>query len=319
MADFKLFRGKEEELPNKIHDGYTYLTTDTNNLYIDYESENENKRIKIGSSAETVGKTNETIKTAEIFNDYENNNAFTEHSHAEGTKTIAGKMAHLIMSLPSSNQIELESVEGLKVGYVISYAVPDKGNINSWAEKQDMGKITAINGNIITLDTEITLLTNDHILEEYGGEPVRDKRINRRLWVNDHPEVGMYSLSRRTHAEGRETKALGDASHSEGRGTKAIGPYSHSEGGSSKAFSESGHAEGRVTVVKPDASGGHAEGAYTEAHAYASHAEGDNTKSIGHASHAEGHGTSSIGHYSHAEGANSIAEGNYSHVGGRVS
>lgn len=280
---------------------------------------NELFETKDGSGDGEVGVGKVTDGNGEMFNDYENNKSLTEYSHAEGTKTIAGKMAHLIMSIPSTTQFELESVEGLAVGYVVSYAIPDKGNINAWAEKQDMGTITAIEGNIITLNTEITLLTNAHILEEYAGKPVREQRTIRRLWVNEHPEVGSYMLSMRAHAEGREARAIGDSSHAEGKGTRSIGAYSHSEGSSSKAFSESGHAEGRSTVVKSEASGGHAEGAYTEASAYASHAEGDNTKAIGHASHSEGHGTSSIGDYSHAEGANSIAEGNYSHAGGHVS
>lgn len=310
MALFKVLRGNEANLPEQLTDGYAYFTSDTNNFYIDHLDENGN----LVRSLNGVGQR--APQNGEVFNDYENNLALTEHSHAEGTGTVAGKMAHLIMSIPSSNQFELESVDGLEVGYTVSYSVPFNGNITAWAEWQDMGIITAINGNIITLDTDITGITNDHIQDEYNGTPVREQRIIRRLWVNDHPEVGLYGLSRRTHAEGRQAQALGDASHAEGKSTKAIGAYSHAEGSGNKVYSNGGHAEGRGTVVEKDAEGGHSEGEYTKVVGYGGHAEGGHTEATGHFSHAEGSTTIASNSAAHAEGYKATASGEYSHAEG---
>ena len=36
MALFKVLRGNEANLPEKLTDGYAYFTSDTNNFYIDY-------------------------------------------------------------------------------------------------------------------------------------------------------------------------------------------------------------------------------------------------------------------------------------------
>ena len=89
------------------------------------------------------------------------------------------------------------------------------------------------------------------------------------------------------HAEGYDTRAIGNSSHAEGISTKAIGPGSHAEGNSTRAIGAN------------------------------SHAEGIGTQAIGEYSHAEGASTQAIGEASHAEGYNTIAAGLYQHVQGQ--
>ena len=90
MALFKVLRGNEENLKSQqLNDGYAYFTQDTHNFYIDHKNESG----EIIRSLSGVGKN--TIEGGEIFNDYENNQAISPLSHAEGYKTIAfGDFSH---------------------------------------------------------------------------------------------------------------------------------------------------------------------------------------------------------------------------------
>ena len=115
-----------------------------------------------------------------------------------------------------------------------------------------------------------------------------------------------------SHAEGQETKAVGDYSHAEGQKTVASGLNSHTEGYNTKATSSNSHAEGQGT--KAVGSSSHAEGAQTESVGNNSHAEGLLTNARGVNSHAEGQETEAVGVNSHAEGQGTVT----SEVGGHV-
>ncbi len=138
---------------------------------------------------------------------------------------------------------------------------------------------------------------------EEGGEIFNDLENN--------------TAAKNAHAEGKKTKANGNASHAEGNQTKATGSLgSHSEGYSSEASGESSHAEGQVTVASGACS--HAEGSKTKAAGVESHAEGISTSAKGSYSHSEGYGSAALGAASHAEGGQTSAWGQYSHASGRV-
>lgn len=62
MALFKIFRGTSENLPNKIHDGYAYFTTDDGKFYID----TFNQRILVNpdtSSADKIAYLKDGVMT----------------------------------------------------------------------------------------------------------------------------------------------------------------------------------------------------------------------------------------------------------------
>ena len=89
-----------------------------------------------------------------------------------------------------------------------------------------------------------------------------------------------------SHAEGKETKALGSYSHTEGHKTLASGEASHAEGGGTKARGKYSHAEGFNSHALAQAA--HAEGESTRAESSASHAEGRNTIALGYGQHVQG-------------------------------
>ena len=253
----------------------------------------------------------------EIFNDYENNKALSQYSHAEGVQTIAGTYAFNIISWDESNKTyTLDSIEGLEANDIFSIKW-NTSHINC-------GKLTAI-------DAENNTITVDNLI--INSEDFETKK----LFVIDKPNVGtspfdeaahtegshtqavLYAshaeggetkaLDRYAHAEGRDTQA-GYSAHSEGRGTKALGEMSHAEGGETKALGHYSHAEGYKTQALSIGSGlgaSHAEGGETIADGQRSHAEGSKSETRGFASHAEGLSTKAFGQASHAEGASTIA------------
>ena len=127
-----------------------------------------------------------------------------------------------------------------------------------------------------------------------------------------HTEGARTAANMFAHAEGLNTKALGEDSHTEGKNTQTIGNHSHAEGHTSKAIGYISHAEGSWTTASGEHS--HSEGSSTQANGAYTHAENRNTQANGNASHAEGSGTISGGSYSHAEGyqTNSIGSGSHS-------
>ena len=116
------------------------------------------------------------------------------------------------------------------------------------------------------------------------------------------------------HAEGYDTKSVGNATHSEGISSRAAGTATHAEGGRTHAAGYASHAEGYATSALDN--NAHAEGNYTVAYSFNSHAEGDHTSAVGENSHAEGSGTSAVGNISHAAGAATTASGVCSHSEG---
>ena len=162
----------------------------------------------------------------EVFNDYDNNTAVGNNSHAEGAKTNAkGDNSHA------------EGKGGTATGtnsHAEGYNTKAE-NSNSHAE----GQQTAAVG------------VNSH------AEGQETKAVG----VNSHAEgFQTHANKNNSHAEGRITVADGDASHAEGNETNAEGANSHAEGQETKAVGVNSHAEGQGTVTSEV--GGHVAGKY---------------------------------------------------------
>lgn len=205
----------------------------------------------------------------EVFNDYDNNTAVGNNSHAEGAKTNA------------------------------------KGD-NSHAEGKG-GTATGTNSHVEGLETNAEG-ANSHAEGNqsgaFGDNSHAEGQLNNARGVNSHAEgqetesVGVNSHAEglqthanknNSHAEGRITVANGDASHAEGDETQAVGKWSHAEGYMSLAEGIASHAEGQHTTASGDYS--HAEGTSTRALYINAHAEGQDTTAGAANAHAEGHGT----------------------------
>lgn len=191
----------------------------------------------------------------EVFNDYDNNTAVGNNSHAEGAKTNA-----------SGNNSHAEGYGGTAAGSNshVEGLETNTAGANSHAE----GQLTNASG------------VNSHA---EGQETAA-------AGVNSHAEgFQTHANKNNSHAEGRITVADGDASHAEGYETQASGKWSHAEGYMSLAEGIASHAEGQHTTASGDYS--HAEGTSTRASYINAHAEGQDTMAGAANAHAEGQGT----------------------------
>jgi hypothetical protein len=191
----------------------------------------------------------------EVFNDYDNNTAVGNNSHAEGAKTNAsGNNSHAEGNGGTAAGTN-SHVEGLET---------NTAGANSHAE----GQLTNASG------------VNSHA---EGQETAA-------AGVNSHAEgFQTHANKENSHAEGRITVADGDASHAEGDETHASGKWSHAEGYASLSEGIASHAEGQYTTASGDYS--HAEGTSTRALYINAHAEGQDTTAGAANAHAEGQGT----------------------------
>lgn len=191
----------------------------------------------------------------EVFNDYDNNTAVGNNSHAEGAKTNA------------------------------------KGD-NSHAEGKG-GTATGTNSHVEGFETNAEG-ANSHaegLLTNASGEHSHaEGQETAAVGNNSHAEgFQTHANKENSHAEGRMTVADGDASHAEGDETQASGKWSHAEGYMSLSNGIASHAEGQHTTASGDYS--HAEGRSTRALYINAHAEGQDTTAGAANAHAEGQGT----------------------------
>jgi hypothetical protein len=216
----------------------------------------------------------------EVFNDYDNNTAAGNKSHAEGAKTQAsGDYSHAegynTKATNSNSHAEGQETESVSVNSHAEGYKTHANNKNSHAE----GSITVADG--VASHAE-------------GGETQAS---------------GDYS-----HAEGYNTKATNSNSHAEGQETESVSVNSHAEGYKTHANNKNSHAEGSITVADGVAS--HAEGGETQASGDYSHAEGYNTKATNSNSHAEGQDTTAGAANAHAEGQGTVTKEVGGHVAG---
>lgn len=216
----------------------------------------------------------------EVFNDYDNNTAVGNNSHAEGAKTNAkGDNSHAEGNGGAATGNN-SHVEGLETNAESS---------NSHAEGQ-FTKARGVNSHAEGQETEA-------------------------VGANSHAEgFKTHANKDNSHAEGRTTVADGGASHAEGFKTQASGDYSHAEGDSTAASGLNSHTEGFNT--RATNSNSHAEGYQSVASGHNSHAEGQGTVASGYNSHAEGYASTAGAANSHAEGYGTVTKEACGHVAG---
>lgn len=230
----------------------------------------------------------------EVFNDYDNNKAAGNNSHAEGVKTKAsGDYSHAEGNTTQANKMASHA-EGQHT---------TASGIGAHAEGAD----TQALGDDSHAEGQLTNATASNSHAE-GNSTVASG-------VNSHTEgYNTKATKSNSHAEGNQSMAFGDNSHAEGQLNNARGVNSHAEGQETEAVGVNSHAEGLQTHASKNNS--HAEGRITVANGDASHAEGDETQAAGKWSHAEGYMSLAEGIASHAEGQYTTASGDYSHAEG---
>lgn len=232
----------------------------------------------------------------EVFNDYDNNTASGNNSHAEGAKTKAsGDYSHAEGSTTRADKIASHA-EGQHT---------TAAGIGAHAEGAD----TQALGDDSHAEGQLTNATASNSHAE-GNSTVASG-------VNSHTEgYNTRATKSNSHAEGNSTKSNGLSSHTEGTNTLAEGDNSHAEGNGGAATGTNSHVEGLETNT--EGANSHAEGYQSGAYGDNSHAEGLSTTASGNNSHAEGHETNAVGINSHTEGYKTQANKNNSHAEGRI-
>lgn len=205
------------------------------------------------------------------------------------------------------------------------YAVGDVISLVNDKKYEDCSTITAINGNVLTVDklpfTKEDMKTSSmasvigyEAPDEFSIYCIkREFNDNTNLLTLSKYDNGDVDFGGGSLSEGVQTYAVNIGAHAEGAQTVAKGQYSHAEGIRTIANYAS-HAEGRDTTAMGSSS--HAEGRQTQAIGSSSHAEGDNTTASGSQAHSEGQNTIASGNHSHAEGYNTNAINNQAHAEG---
>ena len=199
----------------------------------------------IGYSENDVGQKSANGLCAEIFNDYENNIASGDYSHAEGTRTQAtGRFAHT------------EGYETIASGISSHAEGMVTKSINDFTHTEGCG----------TTATAMYAHASGYYTEASGNASHSEGDNTRASGQNSHAEGNNTTASGGcSHTEGNYTQAFGECSHTEGYGTKA-NFYSHAEGWYAIADGSYCHAEGHHTNAKNKYA--HAGGYYTIANKY---------------------------------------------------
>lgn len=262
------------------------------------------------------------VAAGEIFNDYENNKAVSEYSHASGSNTCAGHFAfsfkeheYTEADYDTTNNIGkyyLNTVEGIAVNMLYTIVLTNNYDYRGKVISVGEDYIEVDNYLLPNSDTGSTIKSSSYILFPENPEIQGDEIIG----TSAHAEgCDTHALSKCSHAEGYNTIAAGKYAHAENRGSIAGGYNSHAEGGG-VAYGFNSHAEtGATTLVGAEFA--HAEGRGSVAGSQAAHAEGYETQALNKYSHAEGNSTIAEGDISHAEGYNTYAQGYTSHAEGK--
>lgn len=291
-----------------------------------------------------------TTSYSEIFNDYANNIAVGNFSHAEGTYTYTyGGHAE---GAYTSAGIKDYSVEGLTAahaeGYLTKAYAPHShaegyGTYTYGLESHAEGIFTYALGDGTHTEGMFTYANGEYASHAEGSYTYA-------AYIASHAEgIFNFAYSTGTHAEGTytttyaayshtegiQTHTMGFGSHAEGYKSKTNGTYSHAEGMNTEATGDYSHSEGMETHASGAIS--HSEGWSTVAFETGAHSEGINTKAQGLGAHAEGIGfieykeidgvvtyvfydtNIAYGQASHVEGYGNTAYGDFTHVQGSYS
>ena len=176
----------------------------------------------------------------EVFNDYTNNTADGDNSHAEGIKTkSSGNYSHT----------EGDTTQAKGVASHAEGRHTTASGIGAHAEGAD----TQALGDCSHAEGQLTNATASNSHAE-GQKTVASG-------LNSHTEgYNTKATKSNSHAEGYQSSALGLNSHAEGQLTNASDINSHAEGLGTTAGAANAHAEGLGTVTKEV--GGHVAGTY---------------------------------------------------------
>ena len=172
-----------------------------------------------------IGKQGESGETAEIFNDYENNEASGPYAHAEGYNTTA------------SNSCSHAEGNGTTASSHSSHAEGSSTTASGSCSHAE-GSSTTASGDFSHAEGYNTTASSSYSHAE-GYHTTASGNYS-------HAEgYGTAASNNYSHAEGCSTTASGYNAHAEGQNTIASGYYSHAEGYGTAALGSSSHVQGK--------------------------------------------------------------------------
>ena len=289
---------------------------------------------EFAAASDIVGKF--TDDGGEIFNDYNNNIAVSNHSTARGYNSFAGQRGfYWILGDIITSTIGSGNLVNITKCYITPSATRDQYTALNADQLQEFKKLLTdgtefkvsisdvynsyINGATLTEVNTGTDIKYELTMDE--GKTLNPRLSSDKLnyysfivWRTDLPRVGLVDLGIGAFASGADSKAQGYGSTAIGNGSVATGMFSYASGLGTVASGERSLAEGSYTEA--NASSSHSEGWNTVASDSYAHSEGAKTTASGNSSHAEGYQTTASGRCSHSEGRCSEALGSESHAEG---
>ena len=293
--------------------------------------------------------------TPEIFNDYENNEAVSPYSHAEGYSTHAGECCAVngleveqYLENTTNNPengvdrgVDTTGLKGLAAHSEGAHTCSEEdfahaeglasestgigAHAEGCAEFKPTGiKLSGIENGGLTLIVSPTIskptLISGDIIRVVGYHVIVSEVVSEHLTVDtdEGPETKtIYKINLKYPYCGTiDTETLPEVYIVDFHTrTIAAGDASHAEGQNTTAIGRSSHSEGYGSTADGDHS--HSEGNGTNSVGAASHAEGMGSVSEGEASHSEGCGTEAFGIASHTEGYETVAIADSQHVEGK--
>lgn len=173
-------------------------------------------------------------KGAEIFNDYANNKALSTFTSVRGSHSQAGSMAFTIVSMDYANKtFTLDDTTGLQeaVDKKLTYSVQLSTKAHGVIYAFKFGKITAIDGNVVTVDSMpskcegAVTVEIDPLDNQYGIDFEQNT-----FQIPELPDVGNRRIGGTAIADGFRCWALRRYSHAWGDTCKALAPGSTAGG-----------------------------------------------------------------------------------------
>lgn len=226
----------------------------------------------------------------EIFNDYENNKAFSPFSHSAGHNTKAGMRGFFYSNIEFG-----ETYDIITLSDVQNYGTDTETDLSETIAQYPIATedvlISMVNGNKYYKCAKIISTSGNTITVEKLPFPsivsISDPGVDDwSLWVEASPDIGVVPLGYYAHADGENSIALERASYAVGRDNVAYGQYSF--------------VAGRDNLV-----------------AYAGFAVGRGNEAAGDMATALGRKTIASGYYALSEGYGTVAAGESQHVQGK--
>lgn len=225
----------------------------------------EGESLAYGFNSHSEGNQTEA-RARESHAEGDGSRTFGEDSHAEGTSTIVGFAASSFSISGSTITISGDATERFSNSDDIFFFGLTGGTNNLVNNEQgNISSTPTFDGSDTTFNVSITLddRTGGFCFSPRGRSAHAEGDNSRAIGNVSHAE-GLTTIAKgqNSHAEGNFCYAIGNNSHAEGFGTSSIGLHSHAEGGGGggilKAVGDYGHAEGKDTLCM--AHYGHTEG-----------------------------------------------------------